>query len=78
MYGMKPKHGYVKQALEMLVEQPQGGMVVISHRDGTLRLDGLVCHRTASFADGVTRIVNDDEVLDSFALFVAGFSMQDD
>lgn len=77
MYGMKPKHRFIERALEMLVERPQGGMVAVFHRDGTLHLDGLVCHRTASFPTGVVSVANDDEVLDCFAPFVAGFVMQD-
>ena len=77
MYGMKPKHRFIERALEMLVEWPQGGMVAVFHRDGALHLDGLVCHRTASFPTGVIRVANDDEVLDCFAPFIAGFIMQD-
>ena len=77
MYGMKPKHKFIERALEMLVERPQGGMVAVIHRDGVLRLDGLVCHRTASFPTGVVSVANDDEVLDCFASFVAGFTVQD-
>ncbi|KAF4534685.1 Phosphoribosyl transferase domain protein [Lasiodiplodia theobromae] len=77
MYGMNPKNKFIGQALGMLVEQPQGGMVVVFHRDGALHLDGLVCHRTASFPTGVVRVANDDEVLDHFAPFIAGFVMQD-
>lgn len=77
MYGMKPKHRYIERALEMLVERPQRGMVVVFHRDGALQLNGLVCHRTASFPTGVVRVENNDEVLDRFASFIAGFAMQD-
>ena len=77
MYGMKPKHKFIEWALEMLVERPQGGMVVVIHRDGVLNLDGLVCHRTASFPTGVVSVANDDKVLDCFSSFVAGFTMQD-
>lgn len=77
MYGMKPKHRFIERALEMLVERPQGGMVAVFHRDGALHLDGLVCHRTANFPTGVVSVANDDEVLDCFARFVAGFVMQD-
>ena len=77
MYGMKPKRTFIERALKMLVEQPQGGMVAVFHRDGVLHLDGLVCHRTASFPTGVVSVANDDEVLDCFASFVAGFIMQD-
>jgi len=76
MYGMKPKHRFIERALEMLVERPQGGMVAVFHRDA-LYLDGLVCHRTASFPTRVVGVANDDEVLDCFAPFVAGFIMQD-
>ena len=77
MYGMKPKHKFIERALEMLVERPEGGMVVVFHRDGTLDLNGLTCHRTASFPTGVSRVADNDEVLDCFAPFVAGFVMQD-
>ncbi|KAI4242988.1 MAG: hypothetical protein L6R42_010854, partial [Xanthoria sp. 1 TBL-2021] len=77
MYGMKPKHRFIERALEMLVQRPQGGMVAVFHRDGTLHLDGLVCHRTASFPTGVVSVANNDEVLDCFGSFVAGFIMQD-
>lgn len=76
MYGMKSKLRYIERALEMLMEQPQGGMVVVFHREGSLQLDGLVCHQTASFPDGIVRVADDDEVLDSFAAFVAGFAVQ--
>ncbi|KAH8822027.1 phosphoribosyl transferase domain protein [Xylogone sp. PMI_703] len=76
MYGMKPKHRFIRRALEMLVERPQEGMVVVFHRD-TLHLDGVVCHRTASFPTGVVSVADNDEALDCFATFVAGFTMQD-
>ncbi|KAJ4188638.1 hypothetical protein NW759_016807 [Fusarium solani] len=77
MYGMKRKRSFIEQALEMLVERPKGGIVVVFHRDGSLHFDGLVCHRTASFPTGAIRVADDDEVLDRFAPFVAGFVMQD-
>ncbi|RYP49833.1 hypothetical protein DL768_004525 [Monosporascus sp. mg162] len=77
MYGMKPKHRFIERALGMLVERPEGGIVVVFHRDGTLRLDGLVCHRTVSFPTGVVGVANDDDVLDCFAPFITGFVMQD-
>lgn len=77
MYGMKPKRKFLERALEMLVTQPEGGMVVVFHRDGNLHLDGLVCHRTASFPDGVVCVADDDDTLDSFASFIAGFALQE-
>ena len=78
MYGMKPKSRFIEQALKMLVEQPQGGIVAVFHRDGALDLNGLVCHQAASFPTGVVRVANDDEVLDNFTPFIAGFVMQDE
>jgi hypothetical protein len=62
MYGMKPKHKFIERALDMLVERPEGGMVVVFHRDDALHLNGLMCHRMASFPTGVTRVENDDEI----------------
>ncbi|KAK6382488.1 hypothetical protein LTR81_027532, partial [Elasticomyces elasticus] len=77
MYGMKPKEAFIERALKLLLDRPEGGMVIIFHRDGKLHLDGLFCHRTSSFPTGVIRVADDDEALDSFAAFVAGYVMQD-
>ena len=77
MYGMKPKERYIQGALDMLVKSPAGGMVVIFHRKENLNLDGLVCHRTACFPTGVIQVANNDQVLDCFACFIAGFVFQD-
>lgn len=78
MYGLKPRHLFVERALEMIVERPTRGMVVLFHRAGSLQvdLDGLVCHRTASFPTGVVRVADTDEALDGFAPFVNGFITQ--
>ncbi|CAG8053536.1 unnamed protein product [Penicillium salamii] len=73
MYGMKPKAKFIEQAIEMLKEEPEGGMVVVFHRDGTFRVDGLVCHRTASFPTGAVCVTDDDGELDQFASFITGF-----
>jgi adenine phosphoribosyltransferase len=77
MYGLNPKAKFIEQALQMLVEQPKSGIVVVFHRDGTLNLDGLVCNETAPFPTGTISVPNNDAVLDLFAPFVAGFAMQD-
>ncbi|KAL9090901.1 MAG: hypothetical protein Q9165_005109 [Trypethelium subeluteriae] len=77
MYGMKPKREFIERALETLVDWPKGAMVVVFHRDGVLHLGGLVCHQTASFPTGAVRVANNDEVLDCFAPFIAGFIMED-
>ncbi|KAJ4344351.1 uncharacterized protein N0V89_012091 [Didymosphaeria variabile] len=73
MYGMRPKRKFIERALAMLVERPEGGIVVVFHRDGSLHFNGLVCHQTASYPNGVVCVADDDEVLDQFAPFVAGF-----
>ncbi|KAK4119869.1 hypothetical protein N657DRAFT_684049 [Parathielavia appendiculata] len=76
VYGMKPKHSLIRRALDTLVDQPQGALVVVFHRE-RLYLDGLVCQQTASFPDGVVSVADDDEVLGRFAAFVAGFAAPD-
>ncbi|KAJ9605293.1 hypothetical protein H2200_009950 [Cladophialophora chaetospira] len=76
MYGMHPKRRFIETALELLVEQPQAGLVIVFHREGNIQLDGLVCHQTASFPAGVVHIKDDDAALDHFARIMAGFVMQ--
>lgn len=73
MYGMTPKHKFIEHALEMLVEQPKGGMVVVFHRDANLDFNDLVCHRSVSFPSGSVRVTDHDKDLDVFTSFVAGF-----
>ncbi|KAK3369675.1 phosphoribosyl transferase domain protein [Lasiosphaeria ovina] len=76
MYGMKPKHTFIRSALDMLVER-DNGLVVVFHRQSLDHdLDGLVCHRAASFPSGTVSVeANNDEALDRFAAFVAGFNV---
>ncbi|KAK2779881.1 hypothetical protein FQN52_002361 [Onygenales sp. PD_12] len=76
MYGLKPNAKFIERTLEMLTEHPES-MVAVFHRDGDLDFGKLVCHRTASFPTGEICIPNDDDALDSFASFVAGFELQD-
>ncbi|KAI1932281.1 hypothetical protein LOZ66_006921 [Ophidiomyces ophidiicola] len=75
IYGLKPKSRVIERALEMLVEQPEG-MVVVFHRDEYLDFDKLVCHQAASFPTGELCVTNEDDTLDTFAAFVAGFELQ--
>ncbi|TFB03500.1 Adenine phosphoribosyltransferase [Trichoderma ghanense] len=80
MYGINgklPERKFVERALEMLAVQPEGGVVVVFHRDGTRGFDGLVCHQTAPFPAGIVRVADDNGELDRFASFIAGFVMQD-
>ncbi|KAK4080200.1 CAZyme family AA7 [Trichoderma harzianum] len=76
LYGMKPKRKFIERALEMLVVQPEGGVVVVFHRDGA-DFGGLICHKTASFPSGTVCVADDDKMLDKFSSFIAGFVMQD-
>ncbi|KAJ5949345.1 hypothetical protein N7454_000929 [Penicillium verhagenii] len=76
VYGMANKEKVIKQAVEMLVELPKSGMVIVFHRDGALHLPGLICHQTASFPIGTVCVTNEDKVLDIFASFVAGFEVE--
>ncbi|CAG8214626.1 unnamed protein product [Penicillium olsonii] len=73
MYSMRPKASFIEQAMKMLHERRGGGLVVVFHRDGTFRLDGLVCHRTSSFPTGAVCVTDNDDELDQFAAFIAGF-----
>ncbi|KAL4784734.1 hypothetical protein BJX76DRAFT_356721 [Aspergillus varians] len=76
MYGMKRKDKVIERALELLAA---GGMVVVFHRDRTPHLDGLVCHRAASFPTGVVTVDDgDEEALDRLASFIAGFVPPDE
>ncbi|KAL3479396.1 hypothetical protein BJX99DRAFT_268342 [Aspergillus californicus] len=73
LYGMRPKRDIIKRALEMLVDRPGAGIVVVFHRDHTLDLDGLVSHHRASLPTGTITIPDEDRMLDLFASFIAGF-----
>ncbi|KAI8710769.1 Phosphomevalonate kinase [Fusarium sp. LHS14.1] len=77
MYGMKPKRRFIEQALKILVQEPEDGIVVVFHRAGSLHFDGLACHQTASFPTGIIRVANDNDTLDCFSPFIAGFLMKD-
>jgi adenine phosphoribosyltransferase/phosphomevalonate kinase len=77
MYGMNPKVKVIERCIDMLVEQPKHGIVIVFHRDGSLQLDGLACHRTASFPTGAVCVADDDEELDRFTVFLAGFTLPD-
>ncbi|EEU41190.1 uncharacterized protein NECHADRAFT_46300 [Fusarium vanettenii 77-13-4] len=72
MYGIKLKRDYIKQALEMLTGR---GIIAIFHREN-LHFADLVCHKTASFPNGVTRVLNEVVALDYFAPLIAGFDMR--
>ncbi|KAG9244861.1 phosphoribosyl transferase domain protein [Calycina marina] len=77
MYGMKSRRKIIEKTLELLVNNPKGGMVVVFHRNGALNFEGLVHHQTASFPSGQIRLANKDADLDAFSPFVAGYVMQD-
>ncbi|CAJ0542969.1 Ff.00g003440.m01.CDS01 [Fusarium sp. VM40] len=76
LYGMASQVGLVKNALSLLVEKPYDGLVIVLHRNDSLHLDTLVCHRSAYLPDGVFRIKDNDSALDKFASFIAGCALQ--
>ena len=77
MYGMKPKGEFIEKALNKLREQPSDTIVVVFHRDEPWDLNGLVCHRTATFPTAKISIADNDDMLDRFALLIAGFTVRD-
>lgn len=70
MYGMKPKHKFIQQALHMLAPH---GRIVVFHRED-IAMEGLIPHQTAIFPTGVVSITNEDATIDHFAAFVAGYT----
>jgi adenine phosphoribosyltransferase len=77
LYGMKPKHEFIQCALNLLIQSPADGLVVVFHRGEILDCNGLACYRMATFPTGVVRVADNDEVLDSFSHFIAGHVMKD-
>jgi hypothetical protein len=77
LYGMTSQVGVVKNALSLLVEKPEDGLVIVFHGSDSLHIDNLVCHRSACFPDGVIRIKDNDSAVDKFATFIAGCALQD-
>lgn len=80
MYGMIPKQSFIERALKMITGSPdhldEGGLVLVFHRDNkALHFRDLASYRTACFPNGIVRVADNDEELDSFASFVAGFSV---
>lgn len=76
MYSLNPKVKFIEEALDMLVEHSEDAIVAVFHRDG-LDFGRLVCHRMALFPIGEVSVPEDDNALDSFASFVAGFMLHD-
>jgi len=74
MYGMKPQDQFIKHALKMLFDD---GVVAVFRREGIFHIDGLACHHSASYPTGFVGVADNDDALDVFASFVAGFTMQD-
>lgn len=60
-----------------MLKTPEGGLVVVFHREGRLNFDGLVCCRTASSPADVVRVVNKANAIGAFASFIAGRVPQD-
>ncbi|KAF5624528.1 phosphoribosyl transferase domain protein [Fusarium sp. NRRL 52700] len=76
LYGLKNKEEIVRHTIGMLPEDPLDGMVIIFHRAGSLILDNLVCHRSLSSPNRTVAIKDDNEAIDSFTRFIAGYSLK--
>ncbi|KAF0638745.1 hypothetical protein FPSE5266_05483 [Fusarium pseudograminearum] len=76
LYGVSSKDQVVRQALDMLSEEPEDGILVVCHRDTAPFLNDLVCQRLAIFPDGTVRIEDSNDTINKFASFVAGCSIQ--
>jgi hypothetical protein len=74
LYGMSPKRKFVEMALQLL-GSVGGEMVVVFHRDVALDFEGLVCHQTLSHASGTCKVLDNDDVLNEFASYLAGFTV---
>ena len=73
MYDMKLKHKFIERALKIFVERSSNEVTTIFHRDKTLHLDDLICHRTTSFFIEIVNVTNDVEVLNRYVSFVVEF-----
>lgn len=78
LYGLTPKRTLLEHALSLTAQHPAPGVVVIFHRDGELSLNGLACSHIARFPCGVVAVDDDDEKLDLFLSFIAGFVPRDE
>lgn len=78
LYGVSSKDQVVRHALDMLSEESEDGILAVCHRDTALFLSDLVCQRSAIFPDGTFRIVDNNDIINRFASFVAGCSIQSD
>ncbi|KAK4194506.1 hypothetical protein QBC40DRAFT_344103 [Triangularia verruculosa] len=76
MYGMKDKQATIQRAVNMLVQQPGGGLVVVFHRD-SLRIQGMASYRTGFFPTGLVSVADSEDTLDCFAQFITGKKTQD-
>ncbi|KAJ6008208.1 Adenine phosphoribosyltransferase [Penicillium herquei] len=64
--------------LQLLANTHDGGKIVAFHRQGSSHFDDLVCHKTSHTWDGFVGVSDKDDTLDTFALFIAGYRMQDE
>lgn len=77
MYGMKDRDKIIQRALEMVANDVEEGFVVVFHRAENLHFSGKVCHRIASFPNGLISVPDEENKIDAFASFIAGFTLAD-
>lgn len=73
LYGLKPAFKLVRCALDILADD---GMVAVFHGNARLDFGELVAHQTASFPMGITSVADDYQILNAFASFIAGYTIQ--
>ncbi|KAF5595128.1 phosphoribosyl transferase domain protein [Fusarium subglutinans] len=76
LYGLKHKEELIRHTIEMLPEDPLDGIVIIFHHLGSLNLHNLVCHRSLCFPNRTVAIKDDDEAINSFTRFIAGYRLE--
>ncbi|KAF7193447.1 Adenine phosphoribosyltransferase [Pseudocercospora fuligena] len=76
MYGMKPRRSFIEKAVDTLLKR-EGGSIIVFHRGENLSFDGLACCEGACHPTGRLCIPDEDEEIDKFAAFIAGFRIQD-
>ncbi|KAJ5627334.1 hypothetical protein N7528_004761 [Penicillium herquei] len=77
LYGTGNNSKLIQATLQLLANSHGGGNVVAFHRQGSSHFDDLVCHKTSSTWDGIVGVSNKDDALDTFAMFTAGYCIED-
>ncbi|KAJ5703552.1 hypothetical protein N7493_011477 [Penicillium malachiteum] len=78
LYGTGKDSKLISATLQLLTNSYDGGKVVAFHRQGSSHFDDLVCHKRSLTWDGFVGVSNKDDALDTFAMFIAGYCMENE